>query len=76
MLKDMYFHNLQKKYIGLKTASKKVVCKTGEFLGNKIADTVIKSNEDKIVKEEPVEQIIIPTEDRDEILNKLRQVLL
>ena len=58
----------------LKTASKKIVHKVGEFLGNKIADAVTKSNEDKIVKEEPVEGLIIPPEKRDEILKKLREV--
>ena len=60
----------------LKTASKKVVHKAGEFIKNKIADAVTKSNDDIIVKQEPVEEIIIRPEERDEILNKLRQVLL
>ena len=41
----------------------------------KIEDTVTKSNNDKIVKQEPVEDIIIPPEKRDEILNKLRRLL-
>ena len=54
---------------GLKTTSKKVVHKaagaTGEFLGKKIADKIVK----------PVEEIIIPPEKRGEILNSLRQVL-
>ena len=59
----------------LKIASKKVVHKASEFLGNKFADT-IKSNSNKIVKQEPVEEIIIPPEERDEILSKLRQGLL
>ena len=59
----------------LKTTSKKVVHKAGKFLGNQIADVVTKSNDDKIVKQEPVEEIIIPLEKRDEILNKLRKVL-
>ena len=59
----------------LKTASKKVVDKAGEFLWNKIADTITKPNDDKIVKQEPDEKIIIPTEKRDEILNKSRKVL-
>ena len=59
----------------LKTTSKKVVHKAGEFLGNQIADVVTKSNDDKIVKQEPVEEIIIPLEKRDEILNKLKKVL-
>ena len=56
----------------MNTASKKVVHKTGKFSGNKIADAVAKSNDDKIVKpkhvidEHPrnVEQIIIPPEKR------------
>ena len=36
----------------LKTASKKVVHKTGEFLGKKTAEAVTKSNDNKIVKPE------------------------
>ena len=35
--------------------------KAGEFIGNKITDAVIKSNDKKIVEQEPVEEIIIPT---------------
>ena len=34
----------------LKNTSKKVVHKTGEFSGNKFADTVTNSNDDKFVK--------------------------
>ena len=53
----------------LKSASKKLGHKaaeaTSEFLGNKIADKIVK----------PVEKIIIPPEKREEILNELRQVL-
>ena len=59
----------------LKTASKKVVHKTAEFLGNKIADAVTKSNDDSIEKHEHFGEIIIPPEKRDEMLNKLRKVL-
>ena len=59
----------------LKTASKKVFHKEGEYLGNKIADLVSKSNNDENVKQEPAEEIIIPPEKRDEILSKLRKVL-
>ena len=52
----------------VKTASKKVVCKTGDFLGNEIVYPEAKSNGDKIVKQKPaiyenprnVEKIIIP----------------
>ena len=69
--------------ISSKSASKKVVHKTGEFLGNKIVDPAAKSKGDKIVKpkhvinENPrnVEEIIILEEKREEILNELRQVL-
>ena len=41
----------------LKTASKKVVHKAGGFLENKTADAVAKSNYDKIVEQESVEEI-------------------
>ena len=54
----------------LKTASKKVVYKAGENLENKIADAVNKSNDDKTVKQVPVEKIIIPPENGDEIYFK------
>ena len=59
----------------LKTAFRKEVHKAAEFIGNKIADTVTKSNDDETVKQEPVEEIVIPTEKIDKILNKLRKVL-
>ena len=59
----------------LKIVSKKAVHKIGEFIGNKITDAVTKSNNDKIEKQGLVEEIIIPLEKRDEILNKLRKVL-
>ena len=63
---------------GQKTVSKKVVHKvaeaTGECIGNKIAD--------KIVKPKPVSEpnsrnveIIIPPEKTEEILHELRQAL-
>ena len=56
-------------------ASKNVVHKAVEFIENKISYTVAKSNDNKIVKQEPVEKIIIPPEKRDEIFKKLRRVL-
>ena len=61
----------------LKTVSKRIVHKaaeaTGEFIGNKIADAVAKSNHDKIMKIKPVvdknarnvEKIIISPEKRE-----------
>ena len=56
-------------------ASKKVVHKAGEFIRNKIADAVTKSNDDNIKKQEPVEEIIFLPEKGEEVLNKLRRVL-
>ena len=55
-------------------ASKKVVHKAGEYLGNKIADAVTNSNKNNIEKQEPVEEIIISPEKREIILKKLRKV--
>ena len=55
----------------LQTTSKKVVDKSGKNLGNRMAEAAM--NDDKLVKEELVEEKIIPPE---EILNKLKQVLL
>ena len=63
----------------LKSAFKKVVQKAAEaaggFTGNKIADKIVKPK--YILDENPrnVEEIIIPTGKREEILNKLRHVL-
>ena len=48
---------------------------TGEFLGNKISDTVVQSNDDKIVKTKPIVEITIPQEKIEETLNELRQIL-
>ena len=59
----------------LKTAFKKIVHKTGEFLENKIADAVTELSDYKVVKQEPAEEIIILPEKREEILNELREVL-
>ena len=47
-----------------------MVYKASEFLGNRITDTVAKANIDRIEEQQPVEEIIIPTEKREEILNK------
>ena len=83
MLKDMNFCHSSNKYgkqetdtatktgiDALKTAFKKVIHKAaeapGKFMGSKITD--------KIVKPKHVEEIIIPPEKREEILNELRQV--
>ena len=52
-----------------------MVHKAGKFITNKIADAVTKSNNDKIEKQEPVDEITIALEKRDEILKRLRKVL-
>ena len=54
---------------------KKVVHKAGEFVGNKMADAVTKSNKYKIKKQKPIGEIIIPPEKRDKILDKFRKVI-
>ena len=62
--------------IGYRTKCfQKVVNKAHEFLGNKITEAVTTSNDDNIEKQEPAEEIIIPLEKGDEILNKLTKVL-
>ena len=83
----MDFHHLLENYVtnmeillntgldALKTASKKVVQKaakaTGKFIGNKIADKIVKPDKNP----RNVEEIVIPPEKRKKILNELRQVL-
>ena len=56
----------------LKTASKTMVYKaaeaTSEFIGNKIANKIVKTLRN-------IEEIIIPLEKREEILSELKQVL-
>ena len=58
-----------------KNCFQNVIHKGGESFGNIIAGTVTKLNDDKIVEQEPAEEIIIPLEKRGEILDKLRKVL-
>ena len=52
---------------------------TGKFIGNKTVDVVAKLSDNKIVKPDEnsrnVEEMIISTEKREAILNKLKQVL-
>ena len=62
----------------LKTASKKIVHKvaegTCEFIGNKIADKIVKAKPAIDENSKNIEEVIIPPEKREEILNALRQV--
>ena len=79
MLKDVNSHHFLKNYLtyikkqlldtrldSLKSVSSKVVHKTSESLGNKIANVVTNL----------YEEIIILPEKREEILKELRQLLL
>ena len=66
---------LRKNCLTVKTASKKVVHKTSQFLENKIANAVTKSKENEIVRQEPVEGIVILPQKREEKMIELRQVL-
>ena len=63
----------------LKTTSKKVVHKaaeaTGEFIGKKIADKIVKQNPVIDENSRNVEEIILPPEKRGEKLSDLRLVL-
>ena len=59
----------------LKTASRKIVHKTGWLLGKKIADIVTNSYDYNIVKIKPAEEKTIPPEIREKILNELRKLL-
>ena len=68
-------HLLDTALDAVKTASKKIVHKAGEFIGNKIVDPLTNLNDDNTEKQEPAEEIIIPLVKREETLNKLRKVL-
>ena len=56
----------------VKTASKKA----GEFLGNKIADAITKSKDNKIVKQKYVEQTIIPPEKKRWIIKQFEEIII
>ena len=62
-----------------KTASKKVVHKTAEttveLIGNKIAQKSAKPKSVPEANSRDVEEIVIPAEKRQELLNDLRQML-
>ena len=58
-----------------KTASKKKAEATGELIGNKIAEKVVKPKAVPTKNSRNVEEIVIQPEKRQEILHKLRQVL-
>ena len=57
-------------------ASKNVVHKVIEFIGNKIADTVTKSNDDNTEKQEPVEEIIVPLEKKRRNIKQIEKSII
>ena len=65
-VKGYRFLSFSRKYKKIKglDASKKVVHKAGEFIGNKVANAITKTNDDNNDKQEPVDEIIIPLEKR------------
>ena len=76
-MENNYWILLQKMVLDvLKTASKTVDHKTaeatGQFIGNKIADKIVKSKPVSDVNLTDVEENAIPPEKREETLNKLR----
>ena len=70
---EIFLTNIENSYWIL-NASKKVVHKVGEFLGNKTPDAVTKLSDNKVVKPDEnsrnFEEIIILPEKREQILNK------
>ena len=44
-------------------------------MGHNTVDAITESNNEKIMKQEPVEQIVVPVEKRNEILDKLRKAI-
>ena len=60
----------------VKYPSKKLIHKAGQFLENKTADAVNKSNNDKIVIRELFEEIIIPLGKTEQILNELKKIII
>ena len=66
----------KKRLHALNTTSKKVVYEaaesTGEFIGNEIADKIVKLKPVPHANLRNIEEIVIPQEKREEILNKLR----
>ena len=62
-----------------KTVSKKLIHNaaevTGEFIGNNLADKVVKPKPVPDINSKDVEETLIPPEKREEILNELRQLL-
>ena len=59
----------------VKTDSKKVVYKSVEFLRNKTGGAVANSCDDKIVKQEHIEELIVPPENTEKLSNELNQLL-
>ena len=61
----------------VKATSKKVVHKAGNFIGNKIADVVTKSNDDDKPNEKSrnIEKVVIPPKKKRRNVKQLRKLL-
>ena len=59
-----------------KIASKKVVHKAAELLGNKNVHEVTKSNDDKNEKQKPAEEIIIPSEKKSRNIKQVKKIIM
>ena len=60
----------------VKIASKKVVHKSGEFLGNKFVHEVTKSDDDKTEKQKLAEEIIILPEKKRRNIKQIKKIIM
>ena len=60
----------------VKIASKKVVHKSGEFLGNKFVHEVTKSDDDKTEKQKLAEEIIILPEKKTRNIKQIKKIIM
>ena len=71
-----FARNYKKQLLYTGLDSLKTTSKTGKFVQKKIADAVTKSNNNKIVKQEPVEEIIIPPEKKRWNIKQTEKIII
>ena len=87
-LPEIYLTNMEKQLLDaanktrvdvIKTAFKKIIHKAaeakGESIGNEIANKIVKAKPLSDENSRNTEEMVIPPEKREEILNELRQIL-
>ena len=78
-MKNLFEKNCYEKKTATKTSFKKVVHKTakrtGESIGNKFANKIVKPKSISEMNSRNFEEIVTPPEKREEILNQLKQAL-